>query len=174
MEDLILLSQGAHMKSHTLKTLMVATVAAAMLGTGGIASASTGSPTCTLVATSTQSGHVVEYSGTVTLSPSSFKMDHFDLQVQGPTTGGKQIIYTSGTNLDKSVETFSNVPSHYTGSVTLSAHVYGPYVDGTRWTTDCKTTSIPTNDLPEVPWSAGLPLILGAGAIVAYRRRRTA
>lgn len=168
------------MKAHAWKALMAAAAAAAMLGTGGIASAS--SPTCNLTITSLSPyspepvGVSVSYSGYVTVSPSSAKMDHFILQVQNPATTGKTTVYTSPTGLDSSVGYFKDVPYTRSGSgnTSMSAHVYGPYVNGSRWTTDCKVSisTLPANQLPEVPWSAGLPLILGAGVIIVYRRRR--
>ena len=148
--------------------------------TGPTGAGSAPTAVCTLSATYYVQGGVTYYSGTVTVTQASpgysLNINDYKLQVQSSNTTGKETIYTSPANIDSPSATFSNISSTFSSSDELSAHVYGYTApNGQRWTTDCKTepTEVPVNQLPEAPWAAGFPLLLGAGAVALYRRKRT-
>lgn len=162
------------MTAKVFRALALAASVAALIGTAGVASAcSTG---CTTTITSAQPfviGVPETLTGTISLAgvPSA---DKIVITVSGDSPSVPSATFDStATNPIKFPYTFS-IPNETFGTAG-TATVYVKVYSGTSsWdlpAAKCQV-DLTTNNLPEVPFAAGLPLILGGGALLVLRRRR--
>ena len=175
------------MNAIGLKAVGALAAVAALLGSGALASADS-SPTCTLTFTSPSpfspvtTGTPVHYAGSLSISGgANYTITKVVIDAQGAghtppvteeTLAGLMVSGPGPVTLTPFSVTWPG-----TGNAQIEAHVYmttGNAEDETVVTTHCHESLVVTtrtNELPEVPWSAGLPLLLGAGALIALRRR---